>query len=231
METPFFSPSYIARSSNLADSQVVNLFPSVVETHNGKALGGFYMTPGLDLLVLAGTGPIRGMVPLNDATLCVVSGNSVYLVSSAWSVVLCGTLGTSTGPVSIITNNTQTNIFDGSAGYLLLGSTLTPLSLPFSNPAFATYQDDFGLVLQGGSNLCYQSNAGDLSTYQALNFTAFDALPGNAVSLATLNEQIWAINETDTEIGADKGCFVFSLTYVSVSPIQRGSAAPYSLAR
>ena len=231
METPFFTPSYLARSSNLADSQLINLFPTVVETHNGSAIGAFYMTPGLDLKATVGTGPIRGVLPVTSLQLCVVSGSSVYVVDTNWNATLCGTMATSTGPVSIITNNRQTNIFDGQAGYLLTGTTLAPLTMPFGNPTFATYQDDFGLVIFAGTNLCAESNAGDLSIYNALNFTAFDALPGNAVSIGTLNEQLWAINETDTEIWADQGLAGFSFARVSGALIERGSAAAYSLAK
>lgn len=231
METPFFGPSYVARSTNLADSQLINLFPTLVETRNGKAIGGFYMTPGLDLKAQAGTGPYRGAILVNSATLCVVSGTGVYLVDTSWNVVPVGTIQSINTPVSMITNGRQTNIFDGSKGYLVTGNTMAVMSLPFSNPTYATYQDGFGLVLQGNSNKCYQSNPGDLSVYDALSFTSFDAQPDNAVSLATLNEQIWAIKTTNTEIWADAGSSGFAFQRVSGTLIERGSAATFSLAK
>lgn len=231
MESGFFSPAYQARSTNLADSQLINLFPTLVETRNGKAIGGFYMTPGLILKTNAGPGPIRGAVPVTSSSLCVVSGNEVFLVNTSWAATLCGAIGTFTGPVSIITNGRQTNIFDGKAGYLLSGTALSALSLPFSNPTFATYQDEFGLVLQANSNICYQSNAGDLSTYNALNFTSFDALPDNAVALGTLNEQVWAVKEFSTEIWTDQGNAGFAFSRIPGALIERGTAAAASLAK
>lgn len=134
MRTPFFTAENVGRSTNLADSQLINLFGELVETRNGKEVGAFYMTPGLDLLTTCGSGPIRGAQVMQG--ICwVVSGNAVYQVNSAFVATLVGTIGTSSGPVSIINNGNQLAIFDGVNGYLVPGG------LPFTG----------GVITNGGS--------------------------------------------------------------------------------
>lgn len=126
MKTPFFGGFYISHSLNLADQKCINLYPSQVDTKTGKDVGALYLTPGLDLLSVAGNGPIRGSLPFNNS-LIVVSRNAVYAISTAFIATLIGTIGTSAGPVTIITNGTngapgkQLVIFDGVSAYLLPG--------------------------------------------------------------------------------------------------------------
>ena len=72
------------------------------------------MTPGLDLLATIGNGPIRG-IHVTAGTLYVVSGSQIYSVNTNYQATLVGSLGTSSGPVSIIDNGNQTLFFDGNS--------------------------------------------------------------------------------------------------------------------
>lgn len=120
MKTPIFGAFYVAWSKNLADQQCINLFPTLVDTKSGKAVGAIYSTPGLTLKIQVGPGPQRGFAVFKGL-LYVVSGNTVYSLTSDFVSTLIGTIGTFTGPVSIINNGTQLVIFDGINGYLLPG--------------------------------------------------------------------------------------------------------------
>lgn len=87
-----------------------------------KEVGSFYMCPGLDLLTTCGEGPIRGKaLKAMGSLLYVVSGDEVYSVTTNYQATLLGTIGTSSGPVSMISNGTQLQIFDGQAAYLVPG--------------------------------------------------------------------------------------------------------------
>lgn len=118
MRSPFLGPAYVAESTFLADQQCINLYTEMVDTHTGKDVGAFFMAPGLDLEAVCGGGPIRGAATLSFV-LYVVSGNQVYSVNSGWVATLIGTIGTSSGLVSFITNSYQVVLFDGVNGYLL----------------------------------------------------------------------------------------------------------------
>ncbi len=77
MQTPIFGPFDVGRSTNLAANSITNLYPELVETKDGKAVGALYGCPGLDLLATVGTGPIRGTQVMAGA-LYVVSGAALY---------------------------------------------------------------------------------------------------------------------------------------------------------
>lgn len=126
MDTPFLGPWGISRSPNLARNELINLFAEMVETKDGFAVGAFFSAPGLDLLATVGPGPIRGGITMGGY-LYVVSGNEVWQVSANWQKVFIGTIQTASDPVSLISNGSQINIFDGLLGYLLanIASTTT----------------------------------------------------------------------------------------------------------
>ena len=130
METPFLGPAYVARSSNLADNRLINLFAEIVEGANGKAIGGFYMTPGLDYLATCGLGPVRQVMPLNGI-MYVVSGSNVYSVNTAFVVTLIGTVANPTAGISWANNEYQliftdtTNLYLLPPGFPLTGGTVS----------------------------------------------------------------------------------------------------------
>ena len=235
MRTPFLGSAYVSRSSNLAGQRLINLYPEVVETKSGKDTGAFYGCPGLDLLTICGNGPIRGMA-IMASTLYVVSGNQVYSVSTSWIAALIGSISTGpgyalTGPVSMIANETQLAIFDGVNGWLVTGGVLSQLSLPFANPTMAAYQDTFGLCVQGGSNIVWQSNVADISTWSALNFSAINAQPDPMVAIGQLHREMWMIGQWNTEIWQDAGNSGFAFSREQGIYVEWGCAAPYSLAK
>lgn len=126
MRSPgFLTPAYISRSIQSADNRLINLYMEVVEVKGaGKEPAALYMTPGLNLLVTCGSGPIRGKgLATMGGLLYVVSGAEVYSVDTNFTATLLGSIGTDSGPVSIITNGSQLTIFDGDAGYLVPGGS------------------------------------------------------------------------------------------------------------
>lgn len=150
MRTPFLGGFDVGRSKNVADNLLINLYAEVVDTKQGKDVGAFYMCPGLDLLVTLGIGPIRGHQPMGGL-LYVVSGNQVWTVDAGFTPKLLGLIATDNGPVSLINNGTQMNIFDGVSGYLVPGGF--PLTGGAVAAAGTQYKagDDVTLVGTGGS--------------------------------------------------------------------------------
>lgn len=131
----------VGRSSNAEDSQLVNLFLEMVESKAGRSPAYFQMAPGLDLLLAAGTGGIRGLLPMGG-DLYVVSGQEVYQISTTLEASLIGSITTTTGPVSMIENGTQLAIFDGYAGWLTTADLTTGGGQPITG----------GTVGAGGTN-------------------------------------------------------------------------------
>src|SRR5437867_1345132 len=94
--TPFLGGAYLARSRILNAQRCINLYPELVETKDGKEVGGLFGTPGMALLATIGAGPIRALHVFNGA-LYVVSGAQVFRVSTAYSAHLIGTLTSVSG--------------------------------------------------------------------------------------------------------------------------------------
>lgn len=325
MKTPFIGQAYVAKSPNLADNKLINLYPSLAPVQSGeaKSVGAFYLTPGLTLQCVCGSGPVRGMGTLfrgpgTSPVLYVVSGNQVYSVTTNYVVTLLGIIGTSLGPVSIIQNGEQLVIFDGIQGYLVPGgspltggtiasggaeyavgdevilvnsdggtsataeilvtseisgvitgftiklegafspsptaftqasttgsgsgfvlssptygaaSGLYQLTLPFSGPVSAAYQDGFGLVNVVNTNQWYQSNLFDLSVWDDLNFSSADSTPSDVVAIFDIHEQLFLLKRTDTEVWVNSGLTGFAFQRLEGVHIENGIAAPFSIAK
>ena len=228
MKTPFLGPAYTARSPFLANNRLVNLYPSIVEGAKAREVGAFYTTPGLTLKATVGGGPIRGMAQTGDTAL-IVSGAGVWQLTSAFTSKQIGTIGSSSGPVSILWNGSQAAIFDQLSGYLVTGS-VSPISLPFGGaPGAATYQDGYGLVIEAGTFKMWQSNLYDLSTFDALKFGDASSVPDNIIALASLQSIIWVFKQTGTEFWQDVGGNNFAFGKVVGAQVQHGCVAPYSV--
>jgi Phage stabilisation protein len=147
-KTPFFGPFDIMRSSNLADNQLINLRPEIVDTKDGKNVGALMGSPGLDLLTTIGNGPINGLRTLASDTLYAVSGLQVYSLTTSYVSTLLGSVVGNGARVSMIDNGTQLAIFTNAAafiaqiGYQLTGGTIASSGYPLTG----------GTILSGGIN-------------------------------------------------------------------------------
>lgn len=231
METPFLGPAYVARSTNLADNRLINLYPEIVETRQGKTVGAFFMTPGLDLYVTLGAGPIYGALPMNGK-LYVVSSTGVYRVTAAGAVTLLGLIPTAVAPVAMITNGTEMAVIDGTAATLITESTgaISTIALPFSNPIAASYQDGFGLIVEGGSQHVWSSALRNLNSWSATAFGNADSTPNNVTAIATVRREQWVFKTDSTEVWANYGLNNFPFQRIDGVFIETGCAAPLSVA-
>lgn len=220
----------------------MNLYLEIVAGQDGKAPGAFYQTPGLTLFSTCGNGPINGMQPFADGTLHVFSNNSAYIVDATGTATANGTLGSApvTTPVSIITSAgegsagpTQTHqiaVFTGAAGFYSSGSGYSAISLPseLTKPITAASLDTFGLVNQQGTNIWWQSDALDLSTWDSINFTFADALPSNVVAIKMFERQLWVMKDDSTEFWVDQGTAGFAFSRLDGPFSHTGLAAQWS---
>ena len=231
-ETPFLGTAYTSRSKDLADQRCINLYPEMVETKTGAAVGAFFGTPGLTLKATAGNGPVRGMKTVNGV-LYVVSGTGVYSVSPTFNVSQLGTIATGSGQVSIISNGTQLAIFDGIAGYCLTISTgvVSTISLPFPNPGTAVYQDGFGLVNQLNSQLFWQSNLFDFTTWNALNYAQESATASNIAALGELHRQVYVFKQDGAFVYVNAGLSGFAFQRLDGVSLDVGTIAPNSVSK
>src|SRR5579864_3935713 len=205
-------------------------FPNDQKT--GAGPGMFLMSPGLDLKATVGSGPIRGMRSVIHQNLAyVVSGNQVFTLDSNYRSNVIGTIGTNSGPVSIIDNETQVAIFDGAAGYYNIhaSNTLFQINLPFTvGPVSGNVQDDIGVVNAIGTQQIWQSNLGDFSTWNALNFGVASGEPDDIQALVDIHRELWVIKNYSIEVWVNAGLNGFVFQQLQGVFIETGTPAPYS---
>lgn len=233
MESPIFGSLEVTRSLNAADNQLINLYPEIVETKQGKRIGALYSTPGKTLKATVGVGPIRGLhVMAHTNTLFAVSGSELYSLDDTFASTDVGTLAGG-GVVAMIDNGAQLAIFTGNVGYLWTsGGGLVSLTLPFStslNSITAAYIDGFGIINEPGTNQIWQSDLLDLATWDALNFAQASGDSDDVLAVAALHRELWVIKQTATEIWFNAGHAGFAFQRLDGIYLEAGIIAIGSL--
>ena len=141
----FIGPSYTLNSRSVDCQRCINLYPEMDEIGTGKAgeVASLVSTPGLNLLVNLGAGPIRGVYESTLGNLYVVSGNQIYSISPTWVATSIGTLNSSLGPISFADNGSQMVFVDGNNGYVV--------ALPNGAPASVVIQDILYMAVTNGT--------------------------------------------------------------------------------
>jgi len=237
MKSPIFGGEFIGLTRDLAYNRAINLIPELVDTKDGKAVGAMYGAPGYTLFGTVGSGPLRQLYTASDGTLYALSGNGLYSINSSGSGTLRGQAYTSSGNVSLTDNGANDQIFmvDGTAGYCLNTSTgAFTVPLPGAldvTPSSLAYQDGVAVVNDSGTNQWYQSNLGDLSTWQALNFSSADATPDQIVTMYDIHREVWLFKQKAIEVWVNGGLNGFLFQRLQGVEIPVGCAAPASVAR
>src|ERR1700721_3848884 len=204
--------------------------PSDGADFTGSILNGILTASGITGTIAAGQSLIdfNGTIP---ATVTIVSGSGSTWTTSALTLNVTSTTMT-TAPAF-----TQASTSGSGSGLVLALPTfgslvhLYPLTLPFSGPVSASYQDGFGVVNQSGTDQWWQSNLFDLSYWDALIFSSADGLPDDVVAIGNLHNQFFLIKQYDTEVWANAGLPGFTFQRESGVFSETGCAAPFSLAK
>lgn len=219
-----------SRSTVASAQRLVNLYPEV----NPDQSITLYGTPGLRLWATVGNGPIRGLCVANS-TLYVVSGNAVYRVDTAGTATLMGTIGSSTGMVSMASNGQQIQLVDGSAsGYLitLSSNTLSQISDPdFTGGVKNAFLDGFILYNQPGTGKFWSTTSYGAGVIDPLDFATAEGAPDPLVSLLIDHREIWLFGSDTTEVWYNAGNPDFPFQRIDGAFLEHGCAAAHSVAK
>jgi hypothetical protein len=231
MKTPILGSTYVARSVNAADARMVNLFPEVVPD-GGKEPAFLMRAPGLQLLATIGFGPIRGLWQLGGY-LYVVSGNTLYKVSSTYSATALGTIA-NTGPVSMADNGTQIFIAANPEGYIYNTSTqaFTQINDPdFPGAVTVGYLDGYFVFNQPNSQRFWITGLLDGTNIDSLDFASAEGSPDGVVGLIVDHREVWVFGTNSVEVWYDAGTLDFPLQRIQGAFNEIGCVAPYSIAK
>lgn len=227
---PFVGQAYTSRSLNVEAQECINLFLEI-EPGGRTALFG---TPGLSLLATIGTGPVRALHKIATGDLIAVSGAQVYRITSGAVATLLGTIGTTTGPVSIADNGTQAVIVDGSAsGYQisLPGYAMTPIvSTAFYGADNVYFLDGRFIFNRPGTGQFYLSDLYAV-TFDPLYFATAESSPDNLIAHIVDHREIWLFGNLTTEIWSNTGGANFPYERLQGAAVETGCAAAASVRR
>lgn len=199
---PLFGLGYESKSPTVTSQKLINMYREPQRDADKSAMA-LYGTPGLTLFAAIGNGPQRGMRAVGNY-MYVVSDSSLYRVDSDATVLLLGTLNTSTGRVGMTDNGTQVMIVDGSYGYIFHTGTLafTQITDPdFVAGQTVTFLAGYFIVSNPGGRFRW-SNIYDGLTWDALDFATAESNPDDLVAviqsvgelylLGTVSAEVWA---------------------------------------
>lgn len=197
---------------------IINLF--MVESINGKKQLAYVNTPGLreEDVVQPGTEPGRELFVLNEESreMYGVFGSSFYRFDTDLVPTFLGSLGTSTGYVSITANNNhQIGVFDQQAGYSY--NTDTNVFSPITAPGFpplplnAGFLDGYTIIPSGESVSIQVSAFNDMTQWSALDTALIQSYQGTNVGVGVVNRRVFFFKTQSTDVWYNAGQADFPL--------------------
>lgn len=192
---------------------VINLF--IINSPTGKKKLAYVATPGLLLnQIVNGAVPCREFLnyQVSDIQniLIGVFGSSVYRFDTNYNATFIGSVGTSSGYISIVPNNNgQIGFVDGEAGYTYTVSTntfatITDAGFP-PNPLNLGFLDGFGIIPSGNSVEFQISAFNDFTKWNAFDEALIQSYPGFNVGVGVVNRRIHFFKNASCDIWYNNG--------------------------
>lgn len=233
MRIPLLGPSNRTRGIGQSAQRSVNCYLEKTE-RGGRTEWTLYGTPGLILRATLGNGPIRGQLAYG-AYDYVVSGNTVYRMTTGYASTSLGTLSTASGRVSMACNGTQILIVDGTAGYIITlssGALTTIADVDFPNGVtWCAYLDSYFIVGGNGTGSFYISNLADGSTWVGTEFASAEGDPDFVTAGIVDHRELFLFGSNSGEIWVNTGNADFPIERSGNAFMETGIAAPHSLVK
>jgi hypothetical protein len=206
----FIGSSYTLAHPSAGSQRLVNLYPEIHEAGPRKGnVARFVGTPGLHKRAELGGGAIRGIHRANTGQLFVVSGASVYEVFSYWTAQQrSGSLGSSSGRVTMADDGTRVVIGDGGATAfqvpLASGSAVAAVADADCPGGHVAWQDGYFIHTVPGTGQFQISGLKSLD-YDALDTAEVEGRPDLLVMVLSVNRQLWLFGESTTEVWWNSG--------------------------
>jgi len=222
------------RSTNVAPAVLLNWF-----VERDKDSESLVSTPGSTVLCTPTTGEVRGGIEYNELAYFVI-GNTLYEVNSGGGYTSRGTIGTSSGRVSMAHNGTrlsanqQIMIVDGSAGYIYDNTTQT-LSLitdaDFTNSQSVVFLDGYFVFCQKDTDRFWITALYDGTAIDENDFATAEGDPDTMQAVATDKRDLFLMGKKTFEVWYNSGDSDNTFQKYQGGHIQTGLASPFAIAR
>lgn len=196
-------------------------------------------SPGLTpFCTTIGANPSRGMWAVDTIAtplLFSVHGNTLYSINNAGTTSVIGTIGTTSGDVSMVDDGTNLLLVDGFKGYYY--NVLAPAGLNQivsgnfpTNPVTVTWQDTYFIVNDGLTNQFNLSANGDPTTWPAIQINFTGTAPGAVQALIADHSILNIFGPKASEFWQDTG-LENPYSPIPGSAQEYGLASPFSLCK
>lgn len=232
---PFIGGSEESKSSFVNYQKTVNLYPEPSKLGRGELT--LFPTPGHTSFSVIGLGVIRGGITFNSS-LYVVSGNTLYRVTTTGGATSIGSLSSSSGMVKFAHNGTQIILVDGVKGYLYNEGTATYTSdiaavdadFPDGATHVAFYDGYFVVNDPSSAGRFMFSDSYDGLAWNALSFATAERSPDALQAIAVNGRELWLIGTETSEPWYNSGAPIVPFEPIQSGFSEWGCAAPYSVA-
>ena len=231
MDINLIGGAYEYRSKNI-NAQVCENFFMFVDQEGGIPVS-MINTPGSKLWKYLGQqAEVRGARVFNNY-LYVICGNTLYRVSSTKVITTIGTIGTSSGPVSMSDNGTQMIIVDGSTtGYIFESGALSEITDDeFPGADVVQFNDGYFLINQPGTDYWWVSGLYDGNSWDALTVGTAEYLPDATVSILVDHDEVLNFGKKTVEPFRNIGDPDFPYEKIDGALMEMGCAAAFSPAK
>ena len=190
-------------------------------------------TPGLTLFTDFGDTPARCIHVLGDYSYIVHRG-TFSQVNNAGVRTSKGSLGSTTGRVSVADNGTQIILVDGTLGYIYNINTdvfaqITSAGFPGADTV--SFTDGYFVVNKPATGQFYISKLYDGLTWNALDFATAEYNPDKLIGVTVDHGAIILHGDFTTETWVNTGALDFPFSRVQGAVIEYGLAARWSVAK
>lgn len=187
-------------------------------------------TPGKEQFFDLGASPIRGVFSYGDYGY-VIQDNELFQVNNGGTCTSKGTIGTSSGFVSMACNGTQIFIADGTANayYYTIATGVLAQS---DSPAIETccFMDGYIVGNEIDTGKYYISNLYNAAVWDPLDFASAESNPDNLVRVFADHGGVLLFGDFTTEIVGNNGAEDFPFSRIGY-PIEWGLIAKQSVAK
>ena len=236
-EIQLFGLGLHGKSPNVTANKLTNAYYEF-QTERDRTKVAIYGTPGLTLFLDAGDTPWRGLhVFPGNSLLYGVHRGTFYSINNAGVTTSRGTIGTTTGRVSICDNGTQVAVVDGSEIYAYdTSAPATPIAAvadadrPIS-PNTCTFQGARILTDENNTGKFLGSGNSNVTSWAALDFATAESNPDNVVRVENYRGAVVLFGDLTTEFWQNVGGSGFPYLRVMGADAEYGLAARWSVGR
>lgn len=226
MKVQFATQSYQSKSLPLSAQRCVNAYAER-EPPDAKSDVAVFGLHGLTNFATCGTGPVRGFCVMGGL-LYVVSGTTLYSVSSAGVATVLGGAVSGSNQVCMVSNGTQVLILNGTYGYVYTSASGFQVitSSNFHASSQGTFFDNYFVLAWDGTNKFFISGSLDGTSYSGTDFASAEVSPDYVLAIINQQENLLIFGQTTIETWYDAGAVNFPFQRIDGGTVERGCAAP-----